>query len=425
MCIRDSNRESQTNVLYSAIDNEGNIIEDNIFIAYGSYNDVKVSEDSTIFCVVSQYSVYIKYYILKGSLIDSGQVEDTSGPSRLRPSVAIDSSKNFVVVWQDSRNGNADIYGQMFTSTGTPVGPNFIVSDDPGSNDQYIPDVAMTPSGRFFVVWYDYRNGNYDIYGQLFENDGSTIGGNLLLNDTTVGTSNQYRPAVDYTPDGNFVVVWYDYRTPSGIYGQLVDTTGAFVGNNVRISTTTGYMPDVSVNSDGVIIATWQQYYSGLDIYARMLNSDLSPMDSCYKINNDLEGPNINQDYSAIAIYDTTIYIAWRDPKWQMGYDIAGKVLSLNYLGIKENHDSNIDVLNVSSIVSEKIRISYTVLTPGRVKIALYNITGQCIRVISEGFKKSGNYEINLPVSRLSQGIYFVNIRTRYGEKNKKVVVIK
>lgn len=68
---------------------------------------------------------------------------------------------NNVVVWQDRRNGNWDIYGyNLTTKTAFPI-----VSQDA---DQTHPAITFSPWLKaYVVVWQDYRNGNWDIYGAI------------------------------------------------------------------------------------------------------------------------------------------------------------------------------------------------------------------------------------------------------------------
>jgi len=50
------------------------------------------------------------------------------------PAVAMDTLGNFVICWDDQRNGegNFDIYAQRYSSSGNPLGTNFRVNDDTG-----------------------------------------------------------------------------------------------------------------------------------------------------------------------------------------------------------------------------------------------------------------------------------------------------
>lgn len=423
----DTRYNSTGSILYSTFDTEGNIIDDNIYLGAGFENDVKIGEDSTIICVSDFSSVHIHYFIISNTGIDSANVEDNTTSSRFAPRVAIDNMNNFAVVWYDYRNGNADIYGQLFTNTGTPVGSNFLVNDDAGVNAQTYPDIAMAPSGKFLVTWCDNRNGNNDIYGQIYNPDGSKVGVDFVINDTTGNNANQFDPSVTYVNNGRFVVVWMDYQTPSGIYGRVFDTTGTFIGGEVMISDPYAGSPDIASSPDSNVVVTWSQnIYGQSDIYARLLHSDLTPIDTTYKVNNNVEGPNENQNLPAIALMDTFIYFTWKDPKWQHGYDIAAKVVTRRFLGIKETKTPfKASTFIANSLSSNFIKIKYTLLKPENVNIKLYDISGREIKLIKSDFSPAGTYKIMIPVVGLPHGVYFIRFKAGDTAQTSKFLLIK
>jgi hypothetical protein len=99
---------------------------------------------------------------------------DGVGTYQQHPIVAADPNGNAVVTWQDDRNGNADIYAQMVGASGSKLwAADQRVNSDGGTAGQRRPTVAVGPSGDATVVWEDYRDGNADIYAQRI----NTVGG--------------------------------------------------------------------------------------------------------------------------------------------------------------------------------------------------------------------------------------------------------
>jgi len=71
----------------------------------------------------------------------------------------------YLAVWM-SHNNN-DLYGRRLSATGDPVGAAFVLSSAP--DIQWRPALTRTSqNGGFLVVWQDYRNQSWDIYGQLW-----------------------------------------------------------------------------------------------------------------------------------------------------------------------------------------------------------------------------------------------------------------
>src|SRR3972149_902776 len=85
------------------------------------------------------------------------------------PRVIIFPSKSILAVWEETRNGYSEIYGQMFDSNGVTIGSNSKLSSvvTPAPADKYLPDVGVAQNGNFVVVWVDYDS--LDIYFNLYD----------------------------------------------------------------------------------------------------------------------------------------------------------------------------------------------------------------------------------------------------------------
>ncbi|MCK7523672.1 MAG: hypothetical protein MZV64_41570 [Ignavibacteriales bacterium] len=55
----------------------------------------------------------------------------------------MDDEGNFVIVWEDRRNFNPDIYFQRYNSNGIAQGINSRANDDLGNKTQYHPSISM------------------------------------------------------------------------------------------------------------------------------------------------------------------------------------------------------------------------------------------------------------------------------------------
>ena len=75
-----------------------------------------------------------------------------------------------MVVWSSLINGQSNIVGQMYKSSGVQIGGQFVVNTAP-STDWSTPIVAMDAAGDFVVVWSGQATGAAvsdisDIYGR-------------------------------------------------------------------------------------------------------------------------------------------------------------------------------------------------------------------------------------------------------------------
>ncbi len=200
--------------------------------------------------------------------------------SKNNPSVAYDrANQRFLVVWSEYTSATSyDIYGQLVNANGTLSGSNFAISS--ANQGQYYPQVAYDAANqRFLVVWEDLRSADYDIYGQLVNTNGSLYNGNFIISDAA---NFQMIPTLAYdNSNQRFLVVWADTRGSSDydIYGQLVNTNGTLSGNNFVISDEDFDQLRPSVAFDSVnqrFIAVWEDSRSDetYDIYGQYVNAN-------------------------------------------------------------------------------------------------------------------------------------------------------
>lgn len=72
--------------------------------------------------------------------------------TRVDPAIAVNAAGVSVVVWRDQDAGV--IQGRRFAADGSALGSVFTVSTLPDNRTDAAPDVAITDSGAFAVVWY-------------------------------------------------------------------------------------------------------------------------------------------------------------------------------------------------------------------------------------------------------------------------------
>ncbi|MBN1154329.1 VCBS repeat-containing protein, partial [candidate division KSB1 bacterium] len=178
------------------------------------------------------------------------------------PAIDVTPHGDYIVVWEaEVSMGVVRIYGQRFDSEGNSIGGNFRIDDDPDFYWKSTPDIATSYDGSFVVVWKDYRGDDYGIFGQRYDSSGNKTGVNFKINDIDV-IPNPRAPAISFNSDGNFVVSWEDYRNgDADIYCQRFNHQGAMIGSNYRIDDDTGHSeqknPDVA-SSKNQIFHIWQ-----------------------------------------------------------------------------------------------------------------------------------------------------------------------
>jgi hypothetical protein len=69
--------------------------------------------------------------------------------------------------------------------------------------------------------------------------------------------------------------------------------------------------------------------------------------------------------------------------------------------------------------------VQFTLPEAGRVELDLYNLLGRRIGVIGEDYYPSGSHAVRYDLRDLRSGVYFVRLKSDYGQAVKKVVVVR
>ena len=96
--------------------------------------------------------------------VATGLALSTATDRQQYPAVASNGT-DYLVAWFDRRSGSYDIYGTRVTAAGAVTdGAATGLALSTATNSQYFPAVASN-GPDYLVAWQDYRNGPYDIYG--------------------------------------------------------------------------------------------------------------------------------------------------------------------------------------------------------------------------------------------------------------------
>jgi hypothetical protein len=225
------------------------------------------------------------------------QVNTTTTGHQYDPAIDSDALGNFIVVWT-SRPGDAfdaDVYARRFDTVGTPLGDDFLVNTYT-TGDQLDPEVARDAAGNFVVVWTSAPAGAQagqdgdggGIYAQRFDAGGAAVGGEFLVNTTTVG--NQETSSVAMSEAGQFFVVWKGPPEPGrfAIFGQMYEADGNPSAPEFLVSGPTGddAQPDVGTMSGQFVVA--YQHYVGpgpWNVFGRMYYGSGAALGDPFQVN--------------------------------------------------------------------------------------------------------------------------------------------
>ncbi len=218
-----------------------------------------------------------------GEILDPVGIPVSSGISpKARPAVAFDGA-NFLVLWADARNGSWDIYGSRVSRSGAVLDPEglAIIAD---SGDQLCPALAYSES-RYLVAWSDQGTGWINIRGAVLNSGGSVLGEGILISPGVAQShpGGPWGPAV--AADGStFMVVWQARIGDDwNVYGARISTSGEILDpSRIDIATTADeeWYPWVSHNGSHYFVV-WHGIFDGsFDLFGARLSSAGELLDS-------------------------------------------------------------------------------------------------------------------------------------------------
>jgi hypothetical protein len=294
----------------------------NIIIVWAEHRTIPFDSD-----------IFVQLYSEDGSPVGSNIIANDSRAGRQEhPSVCINQFEDpywdFVVAWDDQRNGyDRDIYTQIFRSDGSYYQKNKKINSDEGSSIQRHPSISIDKKGKFIISWWDDRDGIGNIYAQQFTHEGEYIRWNFRVStgDHTVRINN---PALCTDNLGNFIVTWTGNEwIGEQIFTQKYLNNCTPEGNNINITneqTWRNKSSDIGCDSTGNYYVSWcatDDTFDDDDIFLKKFFKSGPPYASLYKVNDD-EGDG-NQGNPVIAANNSGDFsIAWEDKRENFLSDI-------------------------------------------------------------------------------------------------------
>jgi hypothetical protein len=213
-----------------------------------------------------------------GHLTGSPIQVDVTGADSDRPHVSISGNGKFVVTWQDSNtDGTTSVMMRYFSAAGSPLTGITQVSDA-GSQD-YSPDVAAS-NGSLVITWaHAHSSTDDDIYAERYVISGGVPTSPTRIDVNTDGNV-ENAPSVAMSPDGRFDIV-YERQFSSNssnwdILGSQYDKNGTLLHGAVHINydTKPEYESSVSMDNAGNAVVAYAEFV-GIDdgIYANRWSS--------------------------------------------------------------------------------------------------------------------------------------------------------
>lgn len=181
-------------------------------LTYSSYNswyaDIATDPNNDIGVVWQNFTpggseIYFKKSTNAGVNWTTKRLTFISGYSR-NPAIAMDSSNDIYVVWDDEYPGNREIFCKKSTDGGTTWTAKRLTYN---SGDSKEPAIAIDSHNYIHVVWMDLTPPNYEIFYKRSTDAGGTWGGIKRLTWTS---GHSEFPSIATDSSGKIFVVWQD-----------------------------------------------------------------------------------------------------------------------------------------------------------------------------------------------------------------------
>ncbi len=204
------------------------------------------------------------------------QVSTYKTGAQVSSTIGIDNDGDFVVVWTStgsSQDGSGSgIFAQLFDADGTRLGGEFQVNTRT-SNNQDAAAVGMDGDGDFVVAWMslDQDGAGYGVFGQRFNSAGVAQAVEFQVSAYTA--TFQSRPAVEMATAGDFVVAWQSSGQDGagyGIFARRFGAVGDALGAEFQVNAfTLGAETHAVVDSNGGgdFVVAWRSSFHDGDSY--------------------------------------------------------------------------------------------------------------------------------------------------------------
>jgi hypothetical protein len=424
-----------------------------------------------------------------GELLDGNRRinADAPGGYQSQPAVAAGAGK-LCISWTDDRSdtiGGQNIFCRFSCPT-YELTPEIVINDDyVGSFSHYESNCAINDDGLTLVVWTDTRSGNAKIFGQLFNGGNDKLGDNFLIGPgapAKIGGA----PVVLAYDDWSFMVAYLN-RLDHAVEIKKVSAAGSVTDAFTFTSDRTGFQIDgfdAAIGSGDLIYIVWHAFNAGqTELFLTSFNPSGTIQSITQAITDDMQA---NPDMADIAANQQGyLLVTWPDSRTgqktpfrqifdpallpiqgnQPAYASAGPymrspVVAANFgRGIFVWSDARSNGLNVyaSQLLfsptsadddtgplpsmfglkqnypnpfNPSTTIDFMLPKTGHIKIGVINLLGQKVRTVIDGVFPAGSHSIIWDGTsddgrKVASGVYFYRMESDSFNQTRKMILMK
>ena len=336
------------------------------------------------------------------------------------PSMSV-SGQTLHIVWYDNRDGNNEIYYKRSIDNGTNWGADTRLSN----NSALSWDPAVAVSGNFVhIVWWDERDGNYEIYYIRSTDGGINWGTEIRLTNDGAQSGFVNISALDSL----VFLIWDDNRDGNHeIYYKLSTNNGVSWGIDTRLTNDSGHSErPTSFISSQFLHVTWEDDRDGNNEIYYNRSTDLGiTWESDTRVTNNSN----DSDRPFVSVTDSVVGIIWmdnRDGNYEIYYkrnpignplDIKNLTPEGPYLfSLKQNYPNPFNPITA---------IEFDLSKTSEVSLKVFNLLGEEVATLVSNRLSAGSYSYEWDASNLASGVYLYKLEARDYVETRKMVLMR
>jgi hypothetical protein len=351
----------------------------------------------------------------------------------------------FFVIW--SGNGpytiaNSGIYGRIFSISGEPLTPDILIIDRYNDTTRAILGRIFysKKSNKLITSWVSDYSGKYQLWGRLFNTDGTPADSSFLISDDPLMTEMyDYDLAMD--GEENFIAVWAAekdsvWELQWRWYNPYMEPLTDFKIISSSEDSVVSYSSiSIDLSKEGKAVIVWtKEGEIGLKKYAKRFSSNGSEIGSSFRISeNDLT----YESNTILKLNNYKIICIWIASSKDWWYGIFGKIIDFNNptsiyedQNIKELPNSFSLRQNYPNPFNSITKIKYIVPAGVNgevlnIKLKVYDILGNEIAILVDKKQPEGEYEIEFNAGDFSSGVYISILQGGDFIETNKMVLLK
>ncbi|MEW6015154.1 MAG: FlgD immunoglobulin-like domain containing protein [Candidatus Zixiibacteriota bacterium] len=354
----------------------------------------------------SGFHRFYRYLDEQGRISDSvSRLDDYTGyvgGSLRRENKAAASGSSFFLVWTEFREPLFHVYGQIIDSTGNRVGQNIRVDHGIDAGSQKVQSVCGSVNNSFVTVWSGIGLDGTGLYLRRFDSLG------LPKSDGIKFTGSGTYADCDAYSDGGVLAAWiYNSGGDTAIFTQRISPSDQLIGNVIRVSpagasVSTYAPPSVAILDNGTALVTWQvvdPVTSNEHIFGRLLDSSGNFKGDEF-IFTDTMFAGKRMQSPDVASTGQGFFAAWMDARRDMGWDIYGRYIDMTPTDVADEPSGGIIpgeyslLQNYPNPFNPTTVVEYGLSKRGNVNIEIFNTLGQKVRTLVNEVKSAGSFRI-------------------------------